>query len=88
MEEAEPGQVEEDPADLVGQEDLEVDVEEFVQLEKVEGALRVQLVPEICPLQEGHLENGPSLCYLEEKLPVNHLLGDQLFLHQTSGLTV
>lgn len=40
MEEAEPGQVEEDLVGLVGQEDLEVDVEESVQLKR-EGKMSI-----------------------------------------------
>lgn len=40
MEEAEPGQVEEDLVGLVGPEDLEVDVEESVQLKR-EGKMSI-----------------------------------------------
>lgn len=74
--------------DQVGQGDLEVVGEEFVQLEKVVEVLLVQLAQEICLPQAGHQENDPFLCYWVEMLPENRRLEAQLFLLQTSGQTV
>lgn len=74
--------------DRVGLEDLRVDVVESVQLEKVEVALLVLLAQEICPHQEQPLENGPVLYHLVERLHVNCLPEDQLYLPQTFVLTV
>lgn len=85
---AEPDQEVEDLVDRVGQVDLKVDVEEFVQLGKVEVALLVLLAQEICPHQEQPLENGPVLYHLVEMLHVNCLLEDQLSLPQTFVLIV
>lgn len=88
MEEEELDQEEVDLVGLGDQEDLEVDVVEFVQPGKEAVVLLVLLVPGICPHLECHLENGLGLCYLAEMLHVSHLLEGQLYLLQTSGLIV
>lgn len=84
-------ELDQEAEDLVGlgdQEDLEVDVVEFVQLGKEAVVLLVLQVQGICPHLECHLENGLVLCYLVETLHVSHLLEDQLYLLQTFGLIV
>lgn len=48
---------------LVGQEDLKVDVGEFVQLGKAVVALLALLVQGICLHPEWHLENDLALYY-------------------------
>lgn len=63
MEVGGPDQEVEGLVGLVGQEDLEVDEGEFVQLGKVVGALLALLVQGICLHLEWHLENGLALCY-------------------------
>lgn len=63
MEVGGPDQVVEGLVDLVGREDLRVDVGEFVQLGTVVVALLALPVQGICLHLEWHLENGPDLCY-------------------------
>lgn len=72
---------------LVDQEDLMVDVGEFVQLGKVVVALRALLAQGICLHLEWHQENGLALCYSVGMLLVSFLLEARLYLPLTSGQT-
>lgn len=63
MEVGGPDQEVEGLVGLVGQEDLRVDVGEFVQLGKVVVGLLALPVQGICLHLEWHLENGPGLYY-------------------------